>query len=182
MIRWLEKVLISKKKVWIFTAIFLLFVAIILPFVASFTTEQIGVSESPDTLFSFDINTYYELMNAYGEEGRNFYILIRWTFDVVWPLTYFTFLFSSIGYLLKKMYMKRYYLLMLPVISVSLDFFENIVVTIAMTIYPVEVDALIVLLMGASLFKWVFITITFIVLTGLLIRNMYRTIKIKMKN
>ena len=71
-----------------FFLFFLVFTSVVLPYISNLTERVIGVSESIDTNFSFNLFTLYTIIDSYQEEGRRFYVFIRWTFDVVWPLIY----------------------------------------------------------------------------------------------
>lgn len=169
---------VSGKNALVFFVIFLLFTALVLPAIASLTTRVIGVAESPDTGFMFDVEVLYQLLDSYGASGRRFYITMRWTFDVVWPIVYTLFLLSSIGYLSKQTACKfQYKLLYLPLFSILFDLLENTFITILMVLYPSTVDFIGYLFILASLIKWIFISISFLVLFLLVIRLVYRKIK-----
>ena len=56
---------VTTKQVIGFTVLFLLFTALVLPFVSSYTTEVIGVSESPDTNFSFNLIRLYNIVDSF---------------------------------------------------------------------------------------------------------------------
>lgn len=79
---------------WVIGAsvVFLLFLSFVLPQIASYSSEAIGQSESPDQSFLYSGSQLYDLAESYGEGGRKTYILLRWTFDLVWPVVYTLFL------------------------------------------------------------------------------------------
>lgn len=152
-----------KKKTFIISGIvFLIFLVVVLPVMASISTRVIGVSESPDLSFTLSLGEYYQMLNAYGEAGRRFYILLRWTFDLIWPFVYLCFLISSIGYLGKEYPITKKYLLYLPILGFIFDIFENSFATIVMAIYPKEIDIFIYLLQASTILKWFFIILSFI--------------------
>jgi len=162
---------ITTKQVIIITTIFILFTSFVLPFVSEFTTKIIGVSESPDTSFSFNTTHIIDLVSSYGKEGRRFYVIIRWTFDVIWPIIYTLFLASSIAYLSRRSNCKfEYKPLYFVLLGVIFDLLENINATIIMISYPKEAIFFIYLLLLSSILKWVFIGFSFIILIVLLIR------------
>lgn len=165
---------ITTKQVLLFSIIFLLFTSIALPFVASLTTRVIGVAESPDTSFSFNLEQLFELINSYGKDGRRFYILMRWTFDILWPLIYTLFLGSTIAYLARRSNCKfTYKPLYIVLFAVLLDLLENINATILMVLYPIESSIIGYLLFTSSILKWTAIGCSFVILLLLLIRFGY---------
>ena len=159
--KWYE--VITTKQVLVVTVVFLLFTALVLPVVATFTAEQIGVSESPDTGFSFQLAGLYELLEAYGSSGRRLYILLRWTFDVVWPLTYTSFLVAATAYFGRRSRCRfGSRILYVPLMAMTMDFTENIFATIVMAIYPTRIDLFGYLLFGASILKWTVLSLAFV--------------------
>jgi len=171
----MKRLLISKKGIIITTIIFIAFVIFALPYFSSLTTEKTNSSFSPDTGFFYSLDQFYENMEIYGSEGRNFYILMRWTFDIVWPLVYFSFFVSSLGYLSLKLKKKQQLLVLsLPILGVGFDLLENTLATINVAIYPNRVEFLLRLLQVASLFKWIFIGLTFLTLVFLIGFNLVK--------
>ena len=169
---------ITTKQVIVIGAVFVLFTALALPSIAKYTADMIGVSESPDTSFSFDINGLYSLLQSYGKDGRRFYIVMRWTFDVVWPFIYTVFLVGTIAYLSRRSNCKfGFKPLYVPIFAVMFDFLENIFATIVMAIYPTEVDLFGYLLFISSIIKWGLISFSFIIVVVFLIRFIVKVVK-----
>lgn len=169
---------VTKKQMIIFAIIFGLFTAIVLPIVASVTASVIGVSESPDTSFNFSVAHLYSIVDQYGKEGRNFYILMRWTFDIVWPVIYTAFLVSVVAYLARKTSFKyRYRVLYIPLFAVLFDLLENTLATVIMAIYPTTIDTFVYLLFVVSMLKWIGIGVSFGLVLFLLIRNVLTSSK-----
>jgi hypothetical protein len=68
----------------------------VLPLVNLLSQHWIGVSESPDTIMFYHPNDFYALMILYGVKGRRIYIILRWTFDLVYPFAYGLLLYASL--------------------------------------------------------------------------------------
>jgi len=66
--------------------------------------------------------------------------------------------------------------LLVPVIAVVLDFLENTFATIFMTSFPDDVDLVVYLLMTASMMKWLFISLTMLLIVYLLIKRVVQLI------
>lgn len=172
----MDRLFYGKKQVLFYSIIFVLFLMFVLPAVANFTTATIGVSESPDTGLFYTYERFYNILDSYGQNGRNLYILLRWTFDLVWPLAYGAFLLSSIGYLEKQLDKKQKFVL-LPIIAVMFDYLENILATIHMAIYPTKIISLVYVLQFFSLIKWASLSLAFLILLLLLGRLLYNKVK-----
>jgi hypothetical protein len=169
---------VSTKQVVIYFVVFFLFTVLVLPYISSLTTRVIGVAESPDTNFDFNIERLFNIVNSYGRSGRLFYVTMRWTFDVVWPIIYTLFLITSIAYLSRQSKCRfGYKPLYLPVIAVLFDFMENVNATIIMLLYPKRFDLFGYLLIGSSIIKWISISISIVALILLLILFIIKSIK-----
>ena len=104
-------------------------------------------------------------MAVYGESGRQFYIVMRWTFDVLWPLVYTGFFISITGYLSIKLSNQiSMTAITIALLAVLFDLLENILATINVGMYPERSLFLLRLLQGTSLLKWLFIVLTMIVI------------------
>ena len=172
----IKEKLIGKHQAIIFTIIFILFIVIVLPEMAKISEDRIGVSTSPDTSFSLNLNDYYEMVEAYGNEGRSFYIQVRWTFDVIWPAVYGLFLFSTIGlFSLKSTSKQRLKYLLLPIFAVSFDIFENIFASLTMFLFPEKFYSLVVLLKISSGLKWLSLFGAFVLLFILVLKNLFHS-------
>jgi len=166
----------SGKQAILFGIVFVLFTATILPWIATLTTEVIGVSDSPDTGFQFNLTHLYDLLQSYGVAGRRFYILMRWTFDVVWPLVYTCFLVSVIAYFGRNTSCRfGHRVLYVPILAMTFDFLENINATIVMAIYPTRLDLFGYLLFGSSILKWSILSLAFLLAIGLGVRLLIQT-------
>lgn len=166
-----------KKIKWLWVALatigFFLFIALVLTRVSAYTTSAIGDFASPDSSFFYSASDMYAMAKNYGVSGRRTYILLRWTFDVVWPLVYTGFLvlwtMKLSSFIRGKPWVKSLY--WLPIIAMSLDFIENIGATIVMVRYPDTVGIIAQITPIATLLKWTTLSASFglIVLLGLVI-------------
>ena len=85
---------------------------------------------------ALDIQPFYtaeeafQHINIYGPEGRKLYLLVEWTADLVYPITYGV-LFAGILFRLGAANWS-----IIPLISAGLDYLENIGITIMLVSYP----------------------------------------------
>ena len=163
----MKNLLKSKKGLIVTTIIFGLFITLILPYFSNLTARITNSTFSPDTGFFYSPDTFYANMELYGKEGRNFYVLMRWTFDIVWPVVYTSF-FLSVLLFFTNIYQSKtkQKILYMPILAVGFDFIENILATINVSIYPSKSTVAIIFMQISSTLKWIFIlcTIIFIIL------------------
>lgn len=133
---------IKLKWKWIiFASIILsLFVVFALPYMNDYLTKITGETISPDTSFIYSRKDLYDMANIYGESGRQAYIKIRWTLDVIWPVLYTLVLILWTKKLSEYIFVNKSskILFVLPLSAVALDFLENIGATIVMFRYPLK--------------------------------------------
>lgn len=113
---------------WLVAAVvFVLYLAVVLPAEAARTLEIAGTSETPDTSYLYAPADLARLAETYGEDGRAHYVRSRFTFDVVWPLVYGTFLQVSVLLTARRSVLGRLpaAVLALPAWAVLFDLLEN---------------------------------------------------------
>jgi hypothetical protein len=125
-------------------AVFVAFLALVLPAEAERTREAAGTSETPDTSYQYTADDLYRLAEQYGEQGRAHYVRSRYTFDVVWPLAYGAFLQVSLLLASRRTVLGRLptVLVALPVATVAADYLENASAAVVMARYPAETPVL----------------------------------------
>lgn len=144
-------------------AIFILFMILVLPRVSTYAEENIGGIGSPDTDMMLTGQELYDIAESYGEEGRDTYVFLRWTFDLVWPLVYTFFLLSFIIVLGKNLpykFVRPMYLL--PLVAMLMDYLENTLVTIVMVAFPRKLLTIGSIASFSSLLKWGTLSLAFL--------------------
>ncbi len=127
---------------------FVLFMATILPWVSGLSREA-GLTQSIDTNFAFDPSSIYPIVASYGPDGRIFYLIQRWTFDVIWPLVYGWPLYVTL---------RKYpvgWIAFLPWIATGFDYAENIAFSFVVGLYPTQFEWLVIIGITLSLLKWI---------------------------
>lgn len=148
-------------------AIFVLFLALVLPRQAGTAAESSGDAGSPDTSFLYSPADLYRMAEAYGEEGRAAYVRARFTFDLVWPLVYTFFLATSLSWLLRRAFGagSRWLLAnLVPLLGALFDYFENIATSIVMLRYPAHTPVVDVLAPIFTASKWLLLGVSFVLL------------------
>jgi len=153
------------------SAIFIFFMVAVLPPMANRLIEITGVSVSPDTSFIYNATDLYAMAEAYGDQGRAYYIYSRFTFDLAWPIAYLFFLTSGISYLFKiNGWVSRLRLInLLPLLAFLFDLFENTGASLVMFRYPVPTRVIAGLVPLFTFTKWIFVGLSFTALVAGLI-------------
>ena len=148
--------------------IFALVVAFVLPAQAQRAEVDSGGADSPDMSFFYTSEDLYNMAETYGADGRAAYIRARFTFDLIFPLSYLFFLATSISWVMKravKIPESRWRLLNLfPVFGVLFDYLENISTSIVMANYPQQTFLFDTLAPIFTLVKWFFVNGSFVIL------------------
>lgn len=158
--RWLRQV-ISGPIALVALLIFVLFVIFVLPNQSS--RGETGESEAagiPDLSFYYSPEEIYSWAEAYGLSGRQDYILARFRFDVIWPLVYTFFLTSNITWLYKRGFpadSRWQYGNLAPVAGMLLDFLENLSTSLIMYRYPLRTPIIDLLAPLFTMFKWIMV-------------------------
>ncbi|MBU1143956.1 MAG: hypothetical protein KKH92_09995 [Firmicutes bacterium] len=145
--------------------IFLLFIIFVLP-AESLKSTALGLEMSPDTSIFYTASRLYEIALSYGAEGRQFYIQQRFTFDLVWPIAYGLFLFTSSIYFFKYLNLHKVFFrfLWLPVLAVAFDYLENLMTALVMYRYPNQTFFFDMAAGVMTLFKWITLGLAFVML------------------
>lgn len=153
--------------------IFALVVAFVLPAQAQRAEASSGGADSPDTSFFYTSDDLYNMAEAYGADGRAAYIRARFTFDLVFPLTYLFFLATSISWVLSRAVPNpdsRWRLSNLfPIFGTLFDYLENISASLVMANYPQQTFLFDMLAPIFTLVKWFFVNGSFVILVSVLL-------------
>lgn len=152
------------------TLLFAFFIAVILPDQSAQAIAN-GLSESIDTSWFYNAASLYRIAESYGESGRAFYIQQRWTFDLVWPVVYFLFIFSLSSLFYKSIGLSKMnrWILSFSWFAIFFDYIENTLVTIVMLNYPNPTPLIADFAGTFTSLKWIFLGMSFIVLFLLII-------------
>ncbi len=153
-------------------ALFAIFIILVLPDMAGRLSDITGVSRSPDVSFVYSAADFYAMAEAYGVEGREYYISQRFTFDLVWPLIYMFFFLALLTLFYRQLpaasSLRQANLL--PFAGVFFDLLENSGAAYLMYRYPVPIPYLAAMVPVFTFLKWLFIGLSSIaILAGPLI-------------
>ncbi len=161
--------------------VFAFFMAVVLPQMSGQLAAVSGVNISPDTSFIYTARDLYAMAEAYGPDGRDYYIYSRFTFDLIWPAAYLFFLAAAITYLFRFLPEKSPWRLvnLLPFAGALFDLFENSAASLVMFRYPAETAVIDHLAPLFTFLKWLFIGLSFAALAAglvsIIIRKQFKT-------
>ena len=155
-----------------------LFMIFVLPGQAEVSQKYSGIS--PDTTFFYQPKKLISAAESYGSEGRQSYIKNRWTFDLVFPLVYVSFLATGISWYLREQINKPIYQLnLLPLFGGVFDYLENTATTVVMALYPKISYLAAYLASGFTLIKWLLVYVSFGVYFAALFAYLISLVKTK---
>lgn len=143
--------------------IFAITILIIFPIMERFTKSHIGLT-LPDNELRYTTNDLYRWVEEYGVDGRRWYVILRFTYDLFFPLAYGSFLFVFIGTFASNITSQVFFLAYLPLLGMVLDFIENIVISIIMIRYPKKTYGIDTIIPWVSYIKRISILLSFLFL------------------
>jgi hypothetical protein len=161
--------------------IFAVFIAFVLPQQAERAeTISQGIG-SPDMSYFYSSTDLYNMAETYGVEGRAAYVRARFTFDLVFPLTYLFFLATSISWAMVRAVPdanSRWRLLNLFLVFGALfDYLENISASVVMLNYPQHTPIVDSLTPIFSLIKWIFVNGSFVILVPVVLIAVWKWVR-----
>jgi len=169
----------SIKVMIVFIVIMILFVVFVLPAASAYSEHKGGTTRSPDTSFFYTADDLYNMADAYGNQGRNAYLLMRFTFDLAWPIVYLFFMLAVLVNLLRGFDEKLCNLLYVPVIGTLFDYLENIFAAITIGRFPKKTPIIADLTPIFTMIKWVMLGLAFILMVIFLIIKIIKLFKKK---
>jgi hypothetical protein len=135
--------------------LFMSFILYVLPNYKAESAKFMGDAGTLDLKFFSTPDTIYQIAEAYGEEGREKYILSKFTIDAAWPfvftLLYLVFINLSLGYVYGE---KGSNLSVFALATLGFDYIENILAAVVMSVYPSTFDFLTWVLSFTTCLKW----------------------------
>ena len=147
--------------------LFAVFTATVLPAQAeagAFYTDRYA---APDTSLWYSPDDLYAAAEAWGPDGRAAYVRARVTFDVIWPLVYGAFLLTTLAWVWARGTppgSRWRAVALLPVVTVALDYAENICAATVMARYPARTPVFAELAPFFTAGKWLALSASFMLL------------------
>ncbi len=163
----LSNKIISVSKGWVtLTAVilFLIFSVTVLPNQSAKAEIYSAEAGSPDLSLFYTTDELYRMADLYGMSGRRAYVQARFTFDLMFPLIYGTFLLTTIAWAAGKLLRKNSrwrILVLIPLLAVIFDLLENTAASVVIGRYPQPSQLAAMVAPFFTLIKWLFVGSSF---------------------
>lgn len=150
----------TRRNILLCLAVFVVINAGLLP-VAGARIEEYSNGIGPlDLRAAYTPAEAYAALAAYGEAGRQFYLLIELTVDLLYPVTYALFFSLTIVYCLRTVLAAEHTLqraALLPWVGMLADLVENAGIAWLLLNYPNRLDGVATFTSTATTIKWIFV-------------------------
>ncbi|RYU95206.1 hypothetical protein [Emticicia agri] len=145
------------RNVLIFFCLQMLISAGILPYMQG-KFDPTGIVGVLDLMFGFTPDEAYDKLNAYGEEGRKYYLFAEAVIDIIYPIIYTITNVLLLSYVFKKGFAPNSFIHQLnifPILATIGDFAENAGIIAMLNAFPERADAAASFASNAGMFKWI---------------------------
>lgn len=146
---------------WVLAAalvVFAGFIIWVLPGESERSQAATGGGATPDSSFYYNAQDMYAMADAFGEEGRAYYIRARYTFDLLWPLAYTVFLTAALTLLYRDAQSSLWRRVnVIPTVALAMDYAENAAAALTMVRYPARTPVIADLTTVFTMSKWALI-------------------------
>lgn len=157
----------SGQNVLLLAGLYVLMVLFIMPAAVADFERFAGGNLPLELQFWYTPAMAAQSLEAYGEEGRKFYLFILTTADMVSPIIASAFYCSILGWLIKKKGGAwPWYLPLVPWLLAVFNFFENAFISLLLVGYPGEYYWLAVFAMLVTFLKRLAVLATVLLLLG----------------
>ena len=147
----------SGRNVLIFFCLQMIISGGILPYMQG-KFDPTGTLSVLDLMFGFTPDEAYDKINAYGEEGRKYYLFAESVIDIIYPIIYTITNVLLLSYVFKKGFAAKSFMQQLnvfPILATIGDFAENAGIITMLNAFPERADRAASYASNAGMFKWV---------------------------
>ncbi|MFL7813382.1 MAG: hypothetical protein ACK2TZ_03725 [Anaerolineales bacterium] len=161
---WLQRI----SATWLMVGTLLIMIAFmvfVLPGQSAAASQISDGAGSPDLSFFYSPAELTRMASDYGVQGRQAYIKARWSFDLVFPLVYASFLTIGISWFLNRLEDLPAAVRLanlVPILGGIFDLLENTGASLTMALYPSQPPIWLILASAATPVKWVLVAASFI--------------------
>jgi hypothetical protein len=143
--------------------LFITMMLIIFPIMERYTHRHVG-KNIPDNILKYTTDDLYRWASEYGPDGRRKYIILRFTYDLIFPLIYGVFLSVFIATFIQRTVESLLFISFLPLLGMTLDLFENVLISIIMYRFPKKTIIVDYIVPKISYIKRILVLTSFIIL------------------
>lgn len=135
-------------------------------------------------LMGYSVDRAYEILDHLGAEGRSFHVKYIMPMDIIFPLSYGLFYFTTLTLIVKELWkkVKRPWLIgFIGLAAMLFDWLENIMIFILLNNYPNRLDGIVRIANRFTQVKSFFIIISMTLIASGLIALAFKTFAVKRK-
>lgn len=157
----------------VLTVFYVLFPAVLLPAAEAQLNSYSGGFGPIDLLFGYTPAQVFEMVAAYGEEGRAFYRTLELSLDILYPVAYTLFFGALLAAVLPRAFPQNrmfHRLALLPLVVFVIDMGENLGIVTMLSQYPVQSESVAQFTSLLTSLKWVsFMALLLTLAVGLMV-------------
>ena len=151
----------SDRTILVLVAVLALFsLAVVRPLYARIETFSGGIG-AIDALIVYTPDRAYEMIAAYGQQGRQYYATIALTVDTAFPLLLALTVSLILASVFRRAFARaevRHRAVLVPVAALAADLLENVGIVTLLLSYPRRLPAVAILASAFSTVKWTAVT------------------------
>lgn len=147
----------SGRNVLIFFVLQMIISAVVLPYMQG-KFDSANILGVLDLKFGFTPDEAYNMLSAYGEEGRKYYFFVEAVIDIIYPIIYTITNVLLLSYVFKRGFAANSFIQQLnifPILTTIGDFAENGGIITLLSAFPERADSAASFASNAGMFKWV---------------------------
>jgi len=165
--------------------VFVLFMIFVMPVFSAKAAQYSNGMSSPDTSLFYSGSDLYKMAQGYGQAGRDSFVNIRWTLDLLFPLVYSAFFITTTSWLLRRITpvsSKLRILNLVPLAAFVFDLLENSATSLVMMRFPVKAPVAQALAPVFTPIKWIAVFAAFLLLIIAALTWVIKRVRITKKN
>lgn len=179
------KKLANLRSVTLLVFVFIIFSMIIFNFgfIPAIAQHSEGV-DILDNTFNYTPEHVYQLFSTYGDEGRRLYLSYLFLFDFIYPILFALTNTVLFAYLFERLFPNTNffrYLYLIPLVTLPLDYAENISILTLLLSYPTQMAGVVAIASSITMLKLITVNslffITLIALTSVLTKTVYHRLR-----
>ncbi len=142
----------------VLTLVYIFFPALILPAAEAQIKAYSGGAGPIDLKFTYTLDEVFQMVEAYGEEGRAFYRTVELTADILYPIAYTLFFGTLLTAVLRRAFPHNtlvHRLALIPVLGFLLDMAENVGIVTMLSQFPAQSETVAQMTGIFTTLKWV---------------------------
>lgn len=152
-------------------------------FIPAITQHSKG-AEILDNTFNYTPEHVYQLFSVYGDEGRRLYLAYLLIFDFVYPILFALTNTVLLAYLFEHLFPNTgffRYLYLIPLVTLPLDYMENIGILTLLLSYPTQLAGVVAITSSITMTKLIAVNFLFFITLVAIISTLTKTVYYRLR-